>query len=279
MPMFSSSPFPELPSSPNNVFFPPNFLFHHENDSACFNYHLNNSDPLISGDFFHDIYTNNNLAPPSPVIPTTSTIEEELGLQSYEDHDDLLESVIASYKKKTVVSKKNGHSKIYTARGLRDRRVRLSIDISRKFFCLQDLLGFDKASKTLDWLFGKCKTAIEELVRETNRCPSSTTTYESKESFLEAIMGGDDERKSKKETQVKYGDGKRKKIAQNPTSGFQDNLPKDQSRAVARARARERVREKMRIRNLDDEFKTLTDHDDFDFQFINLSISIIIIRA
>ncbi|KAL4581888.1 hypothetical protein LXL04_006422 [Taraxacum kok-saghyz] len=276
--MFSSNPFPELPSSPNNVFFPPNFLFDDEKDSGCFNYHLNNSDPLISIDCFHDT-CNNLAAPPSPAIANLATIKqdfcsqhqeqtfEEPGLQSCEDDDDLLDSVISSCKKKKVASKKAGHSKIYTARGLRDRRVRLSIDISRKFFCLQDLLGFDKASKTLDWLFGKCKTSIQELVKETNRCPSSTTTFQSKTSFLEAIMGDGDDGKSKKKSQVKYVDGKRKKVAENPTGGFQDNLAKDQSRAVARARARERVREKMRIRKLDDEFKTLAnDHDDFDFQ-------------
>ncbi|KAF7811237.1 cycloidea-like protein group 1A [Senna tora] len=60
-------------------------------------------------------------------------------------------------------SKKDRHSKIYTSQGLRDRRVRLSIDIARKFFDLQDMLGFDKASTTLDWLFTKSRKAIQEL--------------------------------------------------------------------------------------------------------------------
>lgn len=152
--MFSSgsNPFPELPSSPN-IFFPPNFLFDHKNDCSCCNYHLNNSDPFISDDCFHD--TNNSLAPPSPDIYNISTVKQDLCkkkqlfsaeqvLQTCEDHDNLLQSVIPSSNKKTVASK-DGHSKIYTARGPRNRRVRLSIDISRKFFCLQDLLGFDKA--------------------------------------------------------------------------------------------------------------------------------------
>ncbi|XLR35125.1 hypothetical protein HN51_044437 [Arachis hypogaea] len=52
--------------------------------------------------------------------------------------------------KKPAAAKKDRHSKIYTAQGLRDRRVRLSIEIARKFFDLQDILGFDKASNTLD---------------------------------------------------------------------------------------------------------------------------------
>ena len=62
--------------------------------------------------------------------------------------------------------KKDRHSKIDTAQGLRDRRVRLSIGVARQFFDLQDMLGFDKASKTLDWLLKKSRRAIKELVQE-----------------------------------------------------------------------------------------------------------------
>ncbi|CAH8360593.1 unnamed protein product [Eruca vesicaria subsp. sativa] len=64
--------------------------------------------------------------------------------------------------------KKDRHSKIHTAQGLRDRRVRLSIGIARQFFDLQDMLGFDKASKTLDWLLKKSRRDIKELVQEKN---------------------------------------------------------------------------------------------------------------
>ncbi|KAF8112861.1 hypothetical protein N665_0060s0042 [Sinapis alba] len=66
--------------------------------------------------------------------------------------------------KKTV--KKDRHSKIHTAQGLRDRRVRLSIEVARQFFDLQDMLGFDKASETLDWLLKNSRRAINELVQE-----------------------------------------------------------------------------------------------------------------
>ncbi|XP_055805389.1 transcription factor DICHOTOMA-like [Solanum dulcamara] len=60
--------------------------------------------------------------------------------------------------------KKDRHSKILTSQGHRDRRVRLSIEVARKFFDLQDILGYDKPSKTLDWLFTKSKLAIEEVM-------------------------------------------------------------------------------------------------------------------
>jgi len=55
------------------------------------------------------------------------------------------------------------HSKIRTAQGVRDRRMRLSLDVARDFFALQDQLGFDKASKTVDWLLTQSKPAIERL--------------------------------------------------------------------------------------------------------------------
>nr|AEW48273.1 TCP1 [Teesdalia nudicaulis] len=63
------------------------------------------------------------------------------------------------------VVKKDRHSKIHTAQGLRDRRVRLSLGVARQFFDLQDMLGFDKASKTLDWLLNKSRKAIKKVVQ------------------------------------------------------------------------------------------------------------------
>ncbi|KAF8695255.1 hypothetical protein HU200_037472 [Digitaria exilis] len=62
------------------------------------------------------------------------------------------------------------HSKIRTAQGVRDRRMRLSLDVARDFFALQDRLGFDKASKTVDWLLTQSKPAIDRL---TDDHPSS----------------------------------------------------------------------------------------------------------
>ncbi|XP_062194372.1 transcription factor TB1-like [Phragmites australis] len=61
------------------------------------------------------------------------------------------------------------HSKIRTAQGVRDRRMRLSLDVARDFFALQDRLGFDKASKTLDWLLTQSKPAIDRLTESSQR--------------------------------------------------------------------------------------------------------------
>lgn len=71
---------------------------------------------------------------------------------------------------KPVPVKRDRHSKICTAQGFRDRRVRLSIEIAREFFDLQDMLGFDKASQTLEWLFNKSRKAIKELIELKRPC-------------------------------------------------------------------------------------------------------------
>ncbi|KAG6383818.1 hypothetical protein SASPL_156414 [Salvia splendens] len=41
--------------------------------------------------------------------------------------------------------------------------MRLSLQVARKFFDLQDMLGYDKASKTIEWLLSKSKKAMKDL--------------------------------------------------------------------------------------------------------------------
>ncbi|XP_020538081.1 transcription factor TCP12 isoform X1 [Jatropha curcas] len=146
--------------------------------------------------------------------------------------------------------KKDRHSKIYTAQGPRDRRMRLSLRIARKFFDLQDMLGFDKASKTIDWLFTKSKAAIKELadsVPRVKQCNSFSSTSESE------VMSG-----SKTVTVGENGD--KKEMVLTEDSSFlrlkQSKKPNktafnQESREKARARARERTKEKQKIKILD----------------------------
>ncbi|KAJ6901140.1 hypothetical protein NC652_027048 [Populus alba x Populus x berolinensis] len=110
--------------------------------------------------------------------------------------------------------KKDRHSKIHTAQGPRDRRMRLSLQIARKFFDLQDMLGFDKASKTIEWLFTKSKAAIKEL---TDTVPKVSKHKE-----------------------------KRSKKVHKPVFNPVDR----ESREKARARARDRTREKMKNKGI-----------------------------
>lgn len=61
--------------------------------------------------------------------------------------------------------RKDRHSKVCTAKGPRDRRVRLSAHTAIQFYDVQDRLGYDRPSKAVDWLIKKAKTAIDELAQ------------------------------------------------------------------------------------------------------------------
>lgn len=58
---------------------------------------------------------------------------------------------------------KDRHSKVFTVRGLRDRRVRLSIQTAIQLYDLQDRLGFNQPSKAVDWLLNASQHKIDSL--------------------------------------------------------------------------------------------------------------------
>ncbi|XP_040382375.1 LOW QUALITY PROTEIN: transcription factor PCF6 [Oryza brachyantha] len=58
---------------------------------------------------------------------------------------------------------KDRHSKVYTAKGIRDRRVRLSVSTAIQFYDLQDRLGYDQPSKAIEWLIKAAAAAIDKL--------------------------------------------------------------------------------------------------------------------
>ncbi|XVE88409.1 hypothetical protein DITRI_Ditri19aG0067800 [Diplodiscus trichospermus] len=58
---------------------------------------------------------------------------------------------------------KDRHSKVLTSKGLRDRRVRLSVTTAIQFYDLQDRLGCDQPSKAVEWLIKAAADAIAEL--------------------------------------------------------------------------------------------------------------------
>nr|AXM05010.1 cycloidea-like protein [Gazania rigens] len=235
--MFSSNPFPQLASSYHGFPVPTNAFFDHDlyanpfvSPDSCFD---SRSPPPATGEF--------------TTTKQDSVIDQGLGLdleKSRDEYDNLLFMSDVSPMKKKKPPKKDHHSKIHTAQGPRDRRVRLSIEVARKFFYLQDLLGFDKASKTLDWLFTKSKIPIGELVKGKKQ---------SEVIFRETVKEGSSEqekgpKKKSAATTKACVEAKRKKSSRKYNSGF----PVTQSiRAEARARARERTK----IKKLDNECK------------------------
>ncbi|XWS30149.1 hypothetical protein CRYUN_Cryun24cG0093000 [Craigia yunnanensis] len=58
---------------------------------------------------------------------------------------------------------KDRHSKVCTIRGLRDRRVRLSVPTAIQLYDLQDRLGLNQPSKVVDWLLNAAKHEIDVL--------------------------------------------------------------------------------------------------------------------
>lgn len=72
--------------------------------------------------------------------------------------------------------RKDRHSKVYTAKGPRDRRVRLSAHTAIQFYDVQDRLGYDRPSKAVDWLIKKAKSAIDKLAELPPWHPTTTST-------------------------------------------------------------------------------------------------------
>ncbi|XP_057951994.1 transcription factor TCP5-like isoform X2 [Malania oleifera] len=58
---------------------------------------------------------------------------------------------------------KDRHSKVCTIRGLRDRRIRLSVPTAIQLYDLQDKLGLTQPSKVIDWLLDMTKHDIDKL--------------------------------------------------------------------------------------------------------------------
>lgn len=74
--------------------------------------------------------------------------------------------------------RKDRHSKVFTAKGPRDRRVRLSANTAIQFYDVQDRLGYDRPSKAVDWLMKKAKSSIGKLAELPPWDPTGNTSAE-----------------------------------------------------------------------------------------------------
>ncbi|NP_001315932.1 transcription factor TCP4 [Malus domestica] len=88
---------------------------------------------------------------------------------------DIVEVVRGSHIVRAT-GRKDRHSKVCTAKGPRDRRVRLAAHTAIQFYDVQDRLGYDRPSKAVDWLIKKAKAAIDELDELPSWNPHSTST-------------------------------------------------------------------------------------------------------
>ncbi|KAJ6970169.1 hypothetical protein D5086_028120 [Populus alba] len=154
-------------------------------------------------------------------------------------------------------SKKDRHSKINTAQGPRDRRMRLSLKVAREFFDLQDKLRFDKASKTVEWLLTQARTEIKKLssgfpvmnyscsvgtksASSTSECEVLSEIHIDSTLKVSSVSKGKSSLCVKKERRTSRASSSRKA----PLNPFAK-----ESREKARERARERTKEKLRSRS------------------------------
>nr|XP_025617168.1 transcription factor DICHOTOMA [Arachis hypogaea] len=264
---YDSNPFPNFPSSSSSSSYPNNnnnnntlpFYIdpHNNNDFATTLLHHHDPSSLLVSPFI-----------PSSEVPFPSSAEEAVVVAAMLDQDAaasygggggliyggggvpnlLTQKPLGS----SIGTKKDRHSKIHTSQGLRDRRVRLSSEIARKFFDLQDMLEFDKPSNTLEWLFTKSENAIKELARSKHSCSFSSggekcSCCEGSDQAAGVVVVHSSEKSSMAGSSDSCSKGRNKlKWTQREDVCVQT---KKESRDKARARARERTCYKMNNNN------------------------------
>lgn len=151
-----------------------------------------------------------------------------------------------------IPRKRDQRVKINTARGPRERRMRLSIKVAPDFFKLQDLLGCDTASKTLEWLLINSKDEIKKLEIEKKhsfsvgvKSASSTSKCQTVSGINPVAIHDRDQQDSVLEEKTST---KEKKIRPSVLRKSAFHPLARESRKKARERARERARVKMRSR-------------------------------
>ncbi|VVA98105.1 unnamed protein product [Arabis nemorensis] len=115
------------------------------------------------------------LLPLNDPIGESQLVEPSETITHLEDSRRISASQDPKMKKVKKPTRTDRHSKIETASGTRDRRMRLSVDVAKELFGLQDMLGFDKASKTVEWLLTQAKPEIIKIAKNlTHQCGFSS---------------------------------------------------------------------------------------------------------
>lgn len=161
--------------------------------------------------------------------------------------------------KRRRTSKRDRHSKIRTAHGLRDRRMRLSLEVACPFFKLQDMLGYDKASSTVEWLLLQAKPAIQELFQSKNASSSGVT----KSSMSNSTSNCEVESTIVEEKKGTSKGKRASKIAKENKPKQKRKSTTKEARKEARARARMRTFERLQSRGLKGNDGRLRAHSSF----------------
>lgn len=149
---------------------------------------------------------------------------------------------------------KDRHSKVLTSKGLRDRRVRLSVNTAIQFYDLQDRLGYDQPSKAVEWLLKAAASSIAELPPMNNPFPDTPKQLSDEKrsstggsdhlgfDSAEVNMDGGGADPNYSHQQVTKSSACSSTSETSKGSGL--SLSRSESRIKARERAKERVAEK-----------------------------------
>ncbi|KAJ8538476.1 hypothetical protein K7X08_027697 [Anisodus acutangulus] len=145
---------------------------------------------------------------------------------------------------------KDRHSKVLTSKGLRDRRVRLSVNTAIQFYDLQDRLGCDQPSKAVEWLLKAAAPSIAELP-PLEAFPDTLQLSDEKRSSVGTEPGFDSADVEMDDDPNYHHQQHQQQQQQQPCSSNSEtskgsglSLSRSDSRLKARERARERATEK-----------------------------------
>lgn len=143
---------------------------------------------------------------------------------------------------------KDRHSKVLTSKGLRDRRVRLSVNTAIQFYDLQDRLGCDQPSKAVEWLLKAAAPSIAELPSLNPPFTDGQQLSDERRSSagLEQALDSADIEMEGDQNMQQHGSLSKSCSSTSETSKGSGglSLSRSESRIKARERARERAAEK-----------------------------------
>lgn len=140
------------------------------------------------------------------------------------------------YRVSRATGGKDRHSKVYTSKGLRDRRVRLSVSTAIQFYDLQDRLGYDQPSKAIEWLIKAAQSAIDEL--------PSLDTSKFMDLANQQVIDPEPELGYNNNNYYNYNNQQQNSSTSETSKGSVLSLSRSETRVKARERARERVKDK-----------------------------------
>lgn len=166
----------------------------------------------------------NNTSEVHTALENVSTFNQSTTEQSKKASEEQAEPSTAGSKPRTSgVSTKDRHTKVKTRSGLKDRRIRLSAPAAIAFYDVQERLGVEHPSATIEWLLYQSTHAIRKLPPLPDG-DESVSQRASLDAQVPPII--------------------------NYSPASQDQFPQ-QVRADSRARARERAKQRLALRGSD----------------------------